>query len=104
MFIGEVTLKTANYNRRLAMLLDDLRGAGCTVWLEGLRVRFDLPGEAETWAEAAKLDRLLARYSDIVSWLPLGEVAPASFRQAAAPRQRVLFGRWGSWPRPAKRA
>jgi hypothetical protein len=71
MFIGEATLKSACYSRRLTMLLGDLQAVGCTVWLEGLCLRFDLPGRDVRQAE--RLDRLMSRYSDIVSWLSLGE-------------------------------
>ena len=46
MLIGEASLKSAAFSPRLVMLLGDLRAAGCTVWLEGLRLRFDRPDAA----------------------------------------------------------
>ncbi len=81
MLIGEATLKTASYSRRLTMLVDELKAAGCTVWLEGLRLRFDIPGEPgedpqrSLW-QAARFERMLACYSDIVSWVPLRDLEP----------------------------
>ncbi len=86
MLIGEATLKTANYCRRLTMLLDDLRALGCTVWLAGLRVRFDVPESQDDYAPAARLDRLMSCYSDIVSWLPLCELEPSFAAKIPAPR------------------
>lgn len=91
MLIGEATLKTASYGRRLTMLLDDLRAAGCTVWLEGLSLRFDLSSERSDWDEAAKIDRLLSRYSDIVSWLPLSDQPSLASKVASAAVGRGWF-------------
>lgn len=94
MLIGEVSLKTAAYGRRLTMLLGELRAAGCTVWLEGLRVRFDLP-ETESddpqrsYWQAARLERLLACYSDIVNWVPLREIEPALLEKIASPARKA---------------
>ena len=94
MLIGEVSLKTATYSRRLTMLLGELRAAGCTVWLEGLRLRFDLP-EAEgddpqrSYWQAARFERLLACYSDIVSWVPLREIEPALLEKIASPAKKA---------------
>lgn len=103
MLIGEATLKTATYGRRLTLLLGELRAAGCTVWLEGLRVRFDLPGRHDdaqetSYRQAAQFDSLLRRYSDVVSWVPLRELEPAD--EVTPPVRRA--GPFG-WRRAAAR-
>lgn len=104
MLIGEATLKSASYSRRLTMLLDDLRAAGCTVWLEGLRLRFDLPSEAgdsqdRCYWQAARFERMLACYSDIVSWVPLRELEP-TLLDKLEPRTKTARPFWLRRPRP----
>lgn len=103
MLIGQATLKSAAFCPRLTMLLSDLQGAGYTVWLEGLSVRFDRAhgASAPTADQSSELDALMRRYSDLVVWLPeprveLAEVLAKPSRTApkAAPRWRPrLFGR-----------
>jgi hypothetical protein len=94
MLIGQATLKSAAFCPRLTMLLNDLQGAGYTVWLEGLSVRFD-GAPAPTAAQSRELDALMQRYSDLVVWLPepraeLAEVLakPGRATPKAAPRWR----------------
>jgi hypothetical protein len=106
MLIGQATLKSAAFCPRLTMLLSDLQGAGYTVWLEGLSVRFDRAhgASAPTAAQAAQLGALMRRYRDVVVWLPeppleLTEVlaeAPAKTDAAPlapSPRWRPRFFR-----------
>lgn len=68
MLIGEAALKSAAFSPRLEMLLSELRAAGCTVWLEGLRLRFDRPDAA--MGDEGDLETLFRRYHDVVEWLP----------------------------------
>ena len=68
MLIGEASLKSAAFSPRLVMLLGDLRAAGCTVWLEGLRLRFDRPDAAP--GEEGDLKTVFSRYRDVAEWLP----------------------------------
>lgn len=94
MLIGEATLKTASYCRRLTMLLDELRAAGCTVWLEGLRLRFDLPSKQSddaqlSYWQAARFERMLACYSDIVSWVPLRDLEPTLLDKLTLPAKQM---------------
>lgn len=88
MLIGEATLKSATFGPRLEMLLSDLRAAGCTVWLEGLRLRFDRPDTEP--GEEGDLRALFGRYRDVAEWLP-GQKAEAD----PAPRPAVpTVPRW----------
>ena len=68
MLIGQATLKSATFCPRLTMLLNDLRAAGYTVWLEGLSLRFDCAEDAT--ARPDELGALMTRYRDVVVWLP----------------------------------
>lgn len=90
MLIGEVTLRSAAFSPRLEMLLSDLRAAGCTVWLEGLR--FDRSG-AVPQTEVGDLKTVFSRYPDVAEWLPepKAEAADPSPRAVpfALPRWRV---------------
>ena len=87
MLIGQATLKSAAFCPRLTMLLRDLQGAGYTVWLEGMSVRFDRAHGAPTAAQSAELNALMRRYSDVVVWLPepRAELAAVVEKPAAAP-------------------
>ena len=80
MLIGEATLTSPAFSPRLRLLVSDLQAAGCTVWLEGLRLRFDC-AEAET---VSKLGTLLKRYDDVVVWSP-----PQSELAQVVPRPRA---------------
>ena len=84
MLIGEATLTSPAFSPRLVLLVSDLQAAGCTVWLEGLRLRFDC-AEAET---VGTLKTLLKRYDDVVAWSPpqgeLTQVSPQSARTAGS--------------------
>lgn len=89
MLIGQATLKSAAFCPRLTMLLSDLQGAGYTVWLEGLSVRFDRAhgASAPTAAQSAELSALMRHYRDIVVWLPepRAELAAVVEKPVAAP-------------------
>ena len=67
MLIGEATLTSPAFSPRLTSLVGDLQRAGCTVWLEGLRLRFDCL-DAKT--DASTFKALLSRYEDVVTWSP----------------------------------
>ena len=67
MLIGEAALTSPAFSPRLMLLVGDLQRAGCKVWLEGLRLRFDCLG-AET--DPGTLKVLLSRYKDVVTWSP----------------------------------
>lgn len=92
MLIGQATLKSAAFCPRLTMLLDDLRAAGCTVWLEGMSLRFDCAEGATTRPD--ELGVLMTRYGDVVTWLPepraelagVPAVKASENRQLPAPR------------------
>lgn len=74
MLIGEASLKSAAFSPRLVMLVGDLRAAGCTVWLEGLRLRFDRPDAAP--GEEGDLKTVFSRYRDVAEWLPEPKAEP----------------------------
>ena len=78
MLIGEATLTSPAFSPRLMSLVGELQRAGCTVWLEGLRLRFDC---AE--ADAGTLKTLLQRYDDVVAWSPQVELTQVSPRPHA---------------------
>jgi len=67
---GQATLRSPAFTKRLSALLDELRALGCTVWLEGMSVRFDMPERELPWVRAGGLRALLERYEDVVIWLP----------------------------------
>lgn len=70
MLIGQATLKSAAFCSRLSLLVEDLKAAGCVVWLEGMSVRFDLPDAQQAASPPGALDALLRRYDDVVTWIP----------------------------------
>ena len=84
MLIGEASLKSAAFSPRLVMLLNDLRAAGCTVWLEGLRLRFDRPDAAPAPTDAGDLKTVFSRYRDVAEWLPEPKAEPAELVPRAA--------------------
>lgn len=84
MLIGEANLKSAAFSPRLVMLLSDLRAAGCTVWLEGLRLRFDRP-DAAPQTGADDLKTVFSRYRDVAEWLPEPKAEPAEPTPRPAP-------------------
>jgi hypothetical protein len=93
MLIGQATLKSAAFCPRLTMLLNDLRAAGYTVWLEGLSLRFDCAGDAT--ARPDELGALMTRYEDIVTWLPESRHELAGIRAVkAAESQKPHTPRW----------
>ena len=95
MLIGEASLKSAAFSPRLVMLLGDLRAAGCTVWLEGLRLRFDRPN-AEP-GEEGDLKTVFSRYRDVAEWLPEPKAEPTEPTPRSVP---FALPRW----RAARRA
>lgn len=93
MLIGEASLKSAAFSPRLVLLLGDLRAAGCTVWLEGLRLRFDRPDAAP--GEEGDLKTVFSRYRDVAEWLPEPKAEPAPAEPT--PRAATLtLPRWGA--------
>ncbi len=87
MLIGEAVLKSPAFSSRLVALVQDLRTIGYTVWLEGLRLRFDCSAPG---AEPAELGALMKRYGDLVEWSPephdeFSESLPHALRHRAAP-------------------
>ncbi len=68
--IGQAALKSPAFNERLSALLGELQELGCTVWLEGMTLRFDVPESLLGWVQAGGVGALLARYRDVVTWLP----------------------------------
>ncbi len=98
MLIGEAVLISTAFSPRLILLVQDLRAAGYTVWLEGLRLRFDL--DARLDAEPADPRDLLEPYRDVVEWFTepsteLALVAPAP-RPHLLPVPRRFFGAKGA--------
>ena len=91
MLIGEAALTSPAFGPRLLLLVGDLQAAGCTVWLEGLRLRFDCLG-AET--DPSTLKALLSRYEDVVTWSP----EPRPEFTPVSPRPRAPLG----WSKPLK--
>ncbi len=83
MLIGEAVLKSPAFSPRLMLLVQDLRAAGYTVWLEGLRLRFDL----DAGAAPADVGELMKRYRDVIEWFPGPR---AEFSETSPPRPRVL--------------
>ena len=93
MLIGEAVLKSTAFSPRLILLVQDLRAAGYTVWLEGLRLRFDLDARSDAPADPCAL---LEPYRDVIEWFSepsteLALVAPAprpqELQQLPAPRR-----------------
>lgn len=68
--IGQAALKSPAFNDRLSALLGEFQELGCTVWLEGMTLRFDVPESLLGWVQAGGVGALLARYRDVVTWLP----------------------------------
>lgn len=103
MLIGEAVLTSAAFSPRLILLVSDLQAAGYTVWLEGLRLRFDCP---ESGAEPKHLGALMKRYRDVVEWLPEPrtelEQVSAPPRPSALPRSRPLFAGKTSRTKPLR--
>ena len=86
MLIGEAVLTSAAFSPRLILLVQDLRAAGYTVWLEGLRLRFDLDTRPDAEIEPADPCALLEPYRDVIEWFSepsteLALVAPAPHPQ-----------------------
>ncbi len=91
MLIGEASLKSAAFSPRLERLLNELRAAGCTVWLEGLRLRFDRPDAAP--GEEGDLKTVFSRYRDVAEWLP----EPKAESTEPTPRTGAFtLPRWGA--------
>ena len=92
MLIGEAVLKSPAFSPRLSLLVRDLRAAGCTVWLEGLRLRFDC---ADAQVESVKLGALLKRYQDVVECVPelrtKAQGSPPPVGAAKAARGKPFF-------------
>lgn len=75
--VGQAALRSPAFSERLSALLTELQARGCTVWLEGMAVRFDVPESQLPWVQAGGVGELLGRYADVVLWLP--EELPSSF-------------------------
>ncbi|ADI15047.1 hypothetical protein [Truepera radiovictrix] len=90
MVIGQTALRSPAFSERLSALLRELQARGCTVWLEGMTLRFDVPEGQLAWVRAGGVSELLGRYGDVVLWLP--EELPSDLREAQLGFQPV-------WPR-----
>lgn len=90
MLIGEATLTSPAFSPRLMSLVSDLQRAGCTVWLEGLRLRFDCLDAAEP----STLKMLLSRYEDVITWSP----EPRAEFSTVSPRPHTPLG-WSKLPK-----
>lgn len=102
MLIGEAVLISTAFSPRLILLVQDLRAAGYTVWLEGLRLRFDLDRRPDVEAEPTDPRELLEPYRDVIEWFTepsteLALVAPAP-RPQPLPAPRRFFGAKGEKP------
>lgn len=67
---GQAALRSPAFSKRLSALLGELQGFGCTVWLEGMTLRFEVPERQLEWVHAGGVGALLGRYYDVVVWLP----------------------------------
>jgi hypothetical protein len=91
MVIGQAALRSPTFDERLSALLEELQERGCTVWLEGMTLRFDVPEDQLAWVQMGGVNEVLGRYKDVVLWLP--EELPGSLPES------LEVGFQSVWPR-----